>query len=191
MRELTLVVQTSLDGFVAGPNGEFDNFIGGEENLEFVCSITDDADAALFGRVSYQLLESGWPTAGSKPGATSHEIKYSNWYNAVPKYVLSRTLYISNPANTHIISENIEANINDIKNQPGKSILIFGSPTAVQTLLDLNLINSFWIIVHPVIFGEGIPFLRNRKNKISLELATSKPLTNGTLCNKYVIRNRN
>ena len=187
MRELTLIVQTSLDGFVAGLNGEFDNFIGGEENLAFVCSITDDADAALFGRISYQLLESNWPTAASKPGATSNEIKYSNWYNAVPKFVLSRTLNIKDPINTYIIAEDIETEINDIKNQPGKSILMFGGATAVQSLLDLNLIDSFWIIVHPVMFGQGIPFFKDRKNKIKLELLTSKQLSNGTLCNKYSI----
>ena len=64
---------------------------------------------------------------------------------------------------------------------------MFGSPTAVQSLLDLNLIDSFWIVVHPVIFGEGIPFFSNRKNNIKLELLTSKQLCNGTLCNKYSV----
>jgi dihydrofolate reductase len=187
MRELTLIVQTSLDGFVAGVNGEFNNFIGGEENLEFVCSITDDADAALFGRVSYQLLETDWPSAASKPDATQNEIRYSKWYNSVPKYVLSRTLKIKDSVNTYIISENIENEINNLKKQPGKSVLIFGSPTAVQSLLNLNLIDSFWIIVHPVIFGQGIPFFRDRKNIIKLKLLDSKQLSNGTLCQKYSI----
>ena len=51
MKKLILIAQTSFDGFVAGPNGGFDNFIGDEENLEFVCSLTDDADTALFGRI--------------------------------------------------------------------------------------------------------------------------------------------
>ena len=64
MRELNLIAQTSLDEFVAGSNGEFDSFIGGEENLEFVSSITDTADAAMIERISYELLESSWPTAG-------------------------------------------------------------------------------------------------------------------------------
>jgi dihydrofolate reductase len=187
MRELTLIVQTSLDGFVAGPDGEFDNFIGGEENLEFVCSITDDADAALFGRVSYQLLDSGWPTAASKPGATKNEIIYSGWYNAVPKFVLSKTLTVKNSENTFVISKNIETEINYIKQQPGKNILMFGSPTAVQSLFDLNLIDNFWIIVHPVIFGQGIPFFRSRKNVIKLGLLASKQLSNGTLCHKYSV----
>ncbi len=187
MRELTLIVQTSLDGFVAGPNGEFDNFIGGEENLEFVCSLTEDSDAALFGRVSYQLLDNNWPYVANKPGATQNEIKYSNWYNTVPKFVLSKSLGDNNSGNTHFFSNNIDKKINDLKLQPGKNILIFGSPTAVHSLFDLNLVDSFWIIVHPVIFGQGIPFLRNRKNTIKLGLLASKQLSNGTLCYNYSV----
>ena len=163
MRELTLIVQTSLDGFVAGPNGEFDNFIGVEENLEFVCSVTDGADAALFGRVSYQLLNSDWPTAANKPGATKNEIKYSGWYNAVSKFVLSKTFTVENSENTRVIFRNIESEINYIKQQPGKTILLFGSPTTVRSLFELNLVDSFWLITHPVIFGEGIPFFRGGK----------------------------
>jgi len=187
MRQLTLIVQTSLDGFVAGVNGEFDDFIGGEENLEFVCSLTEEADAVLFGRVSYELLESHWPTAANKQGATENEIKYSNWYNAVPKFVLSQTLTNKDSTNTCIFQDNIETEINNLKQQPGKTILMFGSPTAAQSLLELNMIDSFWMIIHPVIFGKGIPFLRNGKDKINLGLLVSKQLSNGTLCNKYSV----
>jgi dihydrofolate reductase len=186
MRKLIVIVQTSLDGFVAGPNGEFDNFIGDEENLGFVCSITDDADAALLGSVSYQLLNSEWPTAASKPGATENVIKYSKWYNSVSKYVMSRSLKNKNSANTYIISENLELEINNIKQQPGKNILIFGSPTAVHSLFELNLIDGLWIIVHPVIFGKGIPFFRNIENVMKLVLVDSKKLSSGILCHKYL-----
>ena len=58
MRKIILIVHTSLDGFVAGVNGEFDNFKPSPENLDFVCSLTDNSDAALVGRVSYEMLES-------------------------------------------------------------------------------------------------------------------------------------
>ena len=115
MGKLILIVHTSFDGFVAGPKGEFDNFTPGEESLEFVCSVTNDADAALFGRVSFQLLESHWPTAADLPNATKNTIHYSNWYNSVPKFVLSKTLQPGNSKNTFIINENIAEEINKIK----------------------------------------------------------------------------
>jgi len=187
MRELNWIVQTSLDGFVAGPKGEFDNFIGGEENLEFVCSITDEADAAMFGRISYELLESDWPKAADKPEATKNMIKYSNWYNSASKIVLSRTLPKDTSKNIHIISDNLLPEISKIKEQHGKDILIFGSPTTVHELLDINIIDNIWLIVHPVIFGKGIPLFRKRNPVINLRLSTSNQLSNGTLCNKYAL----
>lgn len=191
MRNLNLIAQTSLDGFVAGANGEFDNFIGGEENLEFVCNITDSADAAMFGRISYELLESSWPTAGSKPGATKNEIKYSNWYNSAAKIVLSTTLRKDNLKNVTIISDDLFPWINKIKEQQGKDILIFGSPTIVYELLNLHIIDNIWLIVHPVIFGSGIPLFRKSNQVTKFALLNSQQLSNGTLCNKYALQQSN
>jgi len=187
MRQLILIAQTSIDGFVAGVKGEFDNFIGGEENLEFVCSITDEADAAMLGRISYELLNSDWPTAADKPGATKNMVKYSNWYNGATKIVESSTLPASKTGNTIIIDDNLLKETTKIKQQEGKNILIFGSPSIVHDLLELDLIDSIWLIVHPVIFGSGIPLFKKAQKLIKLELVTSKKLSNGTLCNKYAV----
>jgi dihydrofolate reductase len=191
MRKLILVVHSSFDGFVAGPDGGFDNFIGGEENLEFVCSLTDDADAALFGRVSYQLLESDWPTAAIRPHATKNVIKYSNWYNSVPKIVLSKTLQLSDTKNTFVISDNIAEAINKIKTQPGKNILLFGSPGTVHSLIEQNLLDGVWLLIHPVIFGEGIPLFKGLKKVTKLTLAKTKQLSNGMMALNYDIKNSN
>jgi len=191
MRDINLIAQTSLDGFVAGPKGEFDHFTAGEETLEFVCGLTDTADAAMFGRNSYQLLESDWPTAGSKPGATKNVIKYSNWYNSASKIVLSRTLQKDDLKNVTIISDHLLSEISKIKKQNGKDILIFGSPTTAHELLNLNVIDNIWLIVHPVIFGDGIPLFRTRDHVIRFTLSSSRQLPNGVLCNKYALRNAN
>jgi len=193
MRKLILIAQTSFDGFVAGPKGEFDNFIGDEENLEFVCSLTDDADTALFGRRSYQMLEVDWPTAANKPNATKSVIKYSNWYNKVPKYVLSKTLQAGSSKNTSIISENISAQVNKIKesgNTESRNILMFGGPTATHSLIELDLLDSIWLIMHPVIFGQGIPLFKNDiKKVIKLKLLSTKQFSSGTLALNYDINN--
>jgi dihydrofolate reductase len=191
MRDINLIAQTSLDGLVAGPKGEFDHFTGGEETLEFVCGLTDTADAAMFGRVSYELLEPDWPTAGSKPGATKNVIKYSNWYNSASKIVLSRTLQKDDLKNVTIISDHLLSEISKIKKQNGKDILIFGSPTTAHELLNLNVIDNIWLIVHPVIFGDGIPLFRTRDHVIRFTLSSSRQLPNGVLCNKYALRNAN
>jgi dihydrofolate reductase len=187
MRQLILVAQTSLDGFVAGLKGEFDNFIGGEENLEFVCSLVDNADAALLGRISYELLNSDWPDAANKPDATKSMIKYSNWYNAATKIVVSKTLKQNAEKNTIVINDNLLPEILKIKQQEGKDILVFGSPSVVHSLLESDLLDAIWLLVHPVIFGSGIPLFKKAQKVVKLVLITSKKLSNGTLCNKYVV----
>jgi dihydrofolate reductase len=187
MRKLILVVHISLDGFVAGTKGELDAFDASEENLEFVCKLTEEADTALFGRISYQLLDSYWPTAGNSPNATKGEIAYSNWYNNAKKIVFSKTMTEDNLSNTTIISENISNEIIKIREQPGKNILIFGSPSASQSLMQLDLVDSYWIFVNPIIFGAGIPLFAGRTNKIKLKLLTAKQFSNGEIALNYIV----
>src|SRR5215831_2015105 len=100
MRKLVLLAHTSLDGFVASPQGELDDFDPGEENLQFVCDLTEQADSALFGRVSYELLNKYWPTAKDLPNASKGAVAYSNWYNAAKKIVISKTMKDQNLKNT-------------------------------------------------------------------------------------------
>jgi dihydrofolate reductase len=187
MRKLILVAHISLDGFVAGPKGELDGFEAGEENLQFVCSLTEEADTALFGRISYQLLNSYWPTAGTRPNATKGEIAYSNWYNNAKKIVISRMMAKENLNNTTIVSGNISNEIIKIKEQAGKNILIFGSPAASQPLIELNLVDSYWIFVNPVIFGQGIPLFAGLTNKIKLKLVAIKQFSNGEIALNYSV----
>src|SRR5688572_1939393 len=180
MRKLILIVHTSIDGFVAGVNGEFDDFNPSPENLDFICSLTDEADAALVGRVSYQMLEKYWPTARDNKNATPGEIKYSNWYNAADKIVLSNSMSGSSDK-INVLSDDIALAVRKIKNRKGKNILMFGSPTAYETLSRLNLIDEYWIIQYPVFFGKGIPFFTRVQNSNRLSLLDIKQLSNGEI----------
>jgi dihydrofolate reductase len=127
MRKLILLAHTSLDGFVAGAKGELDDFDAGEENLEFICTLTERADSTLFGRVSYELLNKHWPDAKNLPNASMGTIAYSNWYNSATKIVISKTVTAENLNNTIIISDNIPDKVSEIKKQPGKDILILAA----------------------------------------------------------------
>jgi dihydrofolate reductase len=93
--------------------------------------------------------------------------------------------------NVTIISDHLLSEISKIKKQNGKDILIFGSPTTAHELLNLNVIDNIWLIVHPVIFGDGIPLFRTRDHIIKFTLSSSHQLPNGVLCNKYALRNAN
>src|SRR5438552_10363331 len=187
MRNLVLVVHISLDGFVAGVKGELDGFDAGEENLQFVCNLTEEADAALFGRVSYELMNGHWPTAKERPNASKGEIAYSNWYNSAMKIVVSKTMGKANLNNTSVISENIPNEIREIKEQKGKNILIFGSPSVSQLLMQHNLIDTYWIFVNPAIFGQGIPLFTGFAKRIELKLGATKQFANGELAMNYIV----
>jgi len=186
MRKLILVVHISLDGFVAGINGELTGFDSGSENLEFVCQLTEDADTALFGRISYELLNRYWPTAHTNPNATKGEIDYSNWYNNARKIVVSRTLKTTNDPKTTLISNDMVTGISAIKKEPGRNILIFGSPSVSQQLIAAGLVDSYWVFINPVIFGNGIPLFRTLPEMIKLSLLSSKHFPNGEMALNFI-----
>ena len=185
MRKLIFFMHSSLDGFVAGPNGEMDWIKVDDEIFDFVGTMTDQADAALYGRVTYQMMESYWPTAGKEPDASKHDIEHSKWYKNVSKIVLSRTIKEIGQGNTTIISENISENINKIKQQDGKNILIFGSPSASNSILNEGLVDEFWIFVNPILLGHGIPLFKDISESVKLSLIETKTFDIGVIALHY------
>jgi len=180
----------SLDGFVAGPNGEMDWIKADEEIFNYVGKRISEGDTALYGRVTYQMMENYWPTAANKPAATRHDIEHSNWYNKVYKVVLSKTINETGLTNTTIISDNLADRINEIKqsgNNGSKEILLFGSPTATHSLMQLNLIDGYWLFVNPIILGRGIPLFADIKDKIKLKLLTTRQFTSGVTELNYTV----
>ena len=132
-------MHSSLDGFAAGLNGELNWINVNEEIFDFVGTMTEKADTALYGRVTYEMMQSYWPDAGNKPNASKHDKEHSAWYSKVSKVVLSKTLSKEGQDNTIVISDQLADRINKIKEQDGKDILIFGSPSASHSLLSLGL----------------------------------------------------
>ncbi len=185
MRNLVFFMHISLDGFVAGINGELDWIKLDEDMLDFVASMTDNADTALYGRVTYQLMESYWPKAGKEPNASKHTLEHSKWYDKVTKVVLSETINDTELTNTKVISQNLSERINELKQQEGRNILIFGSPTASLSLLNSGLIDEFWFFVNPIIKGNGIPLFKKVTDKIILELTETKTFSCGVIALHY------
>jgi dihydrofolate reductase len=187
MRRIISFMHISLDGFVAGPNGELDWVKVDQEIFDHVGKRINQGDTALYGRVTYQMMESYWPTAGDKPNASKHDIEHSKWYKNVHKVVLSKTLQGTDPANTTIISDNLADRINEIKQQPGADILLFGSPTATHSLMQLGLIDGYWLFVNPIILGQGIPLFVDIKEKIKLQLLNTHQFTAGVTELNYIV----
>jgi len=185
MRNLIFFMHTSLDGFVAGPNREMNWIKLDEELFDFVGTMTANADTALYGRVTYEMMQSYWPKAGEKPGASKHDIEHSNWYNKVSKVVLSNTLSATGLNKTTVIGGQLIDNINKIKSEEGKNILIFGSPSASNSLLALGQIDEFWLFVNPVLLGRGRPLFKDINENIKLKLVESKTFGCGVIALHY------
>jgi dihydrofolate reductase len=174
-------MHVSLDGFVAGPNGEMNWIHVDEEIFDYAAMRTNEADAALYGRVTYQMMESYWPTAGDKPNASKHDKEHSAWYSKVNKVVVSKSMKGQNLPKTTIVSDNLETEIKKLKQQEGKEIVIFGSPSAAHSLMQYNLIDNFWLFVNPIVLGRGIPLFKDVKNSFNLKLVSSSAFASGVV----------
>jgi dihydrofolate reductase len=195
MRRIISFMHISLDGFVTGLNGELNWVKIDEEIFDHVGKRISEGDTALYGRVTYHMMENYWPTAADKPNATKHDIEHSKWYKKVHKVVLSKTMKGADPiaiglTNTEIISDNLSDRINEIKqsrNGGGTDILLFGSPTATHSLSQLNLIDGYWLFVNPIILGRGIPLFVDIKDKIKLNLLITRRFTSGVTELNYIV----
>ena len=142
MRKLKLYLHTTIDGLVAGANGEMDWIHVDDEIFDYTSKLTETSDTYLVGRKTFDMMEGHWPSAGKQPNASKHDINHSNWYNRVPKVIISKTLKGKNIPNTKIISENLPEQITTLKKQSGDDIIIFGSPSTAHSLMENNLIDE-------------------------------------------------
>ena len=194
MRKIISFMHISLDGFVAGLNGEMDWIKVDEVIFDYVGKRISEGDTALYGRITYQMMENYWPTAADKPTATRHDIEHSKWYSKVHKVVLSKTMKDAALTNTTIISDNLLDRITALKQSSSaadgsgsKDILLFGSPTATHSLIQQNLIDGYWLFVNPIILGRGIPLFVDIKDKIELKLLTTRQFSYGVTELNYTV----
>lgn len=189
MRKIISFMHISLDGFVAGPNGEMNWIKVDEELFDYIGKRISQTDTALYGRITYEMMEGYWPTAGDAPDASKHDIEHSGWYKKAHKVVLSKTMKGADIANTTIISDNLTEKINKLKqsDRGSEDILLFGSPTATHALMQQNLIDGYWLFVNPIILGQGIPLFTGINEKVKLNLLNTHQFSNGVTELSYVV----
>jgi dihydrofolate reductase len=173
MRKLISFFHISLDGFVATPDGGLSWAYLDDAMFDFVGEMTNQADAALYGKNTYYMMDSYWPTAGDSPNASKHDREHAAFYNSVEKFVLSTTLQKQADKLT-IISDHVSEKINQLKEQEGKNILMFGSPGAFQSLFNLGLIDELWFFVNPIVLSKGIALFSNVTLETKLSLKETK-----------------
>lgn len=181
MRKLYVFNMISLDGFIARPNGDLDWHNTDEEFNEFAIEQLETTGMLLFGRVTYAMMASFWPT----PGAIESDPLVAAAMNSLPKLVYSRTLKQANWSNSSLAREIIAAEISELKRGPGKDIAIFGSSTITSTLAQLGLIDEYRIMVNPVALGNGIPLFNGMDRDLKLKFLKARTFRAGNLLLYY------
>jgi dihydrofolate reductase len=182
MRKVFLFNMTSVDGFFEGPNQDISWHTADEEFNEFAIEQLNEIGTLLFGRVTYQLMASYWPTEA----AINDDPIVAGLMNSLPKIVFSKTLDKAEWNNSRLAKENVVEEVLQLKDQPGKDIAIFGSSDLAVTLSENGLIDEYRIIVSPVFLGNGTSLLKGIKEKLSLKFLNARIFKSGNVLLYYV-----
>jgi len=182
MRSLVVFNQVSLDGFIADAKGvmswahkhddEWNSFVAGNAKGDGVL---------VFGRVTYEMMASWWPT----PQAIQSMPAVAESMNRFPKVVFSRTLDRVSWNNTRLVKSDLVAEIRKMKSESGPDMLIFGSGTIVSQLTQAGLIDEYQLVVNPIILGAGKSMFAGVTEKLSLKRTRTRAFGNGNVFSCY------
>jgi dihydrofolate reductase len=174
MRKVVVTMFLSLDGVMEDPqNWSFPYWT--DEIGKFKSDELFASDAQLLGRVTYQGFAAAWP---------SRSDDYADRLNSLPKYVVSTTLERAEWYNSHLIRANVAEEVSRLRQQPGQDILVHGSPTLVQTLMQDDLVDEYRLLVFPVVLGSGKQLFKDG-SKTSLNLIESRAFSSGVVLLRY------
>ena len=188
MRKLKLQIQMTIDGFVAGPNGELDWMMyedSDEEVKNRVNELIDTSDTILLGRKMTDEFVKYWTKVVENP--ESPEYEFAKKMVDCPKVVFTKTLDESPWANTTLAKGDIIEEVNRLKNQTGKDILVYGGADFVSSLIKENLIDEYNFFVNPTAIGRGMTIFGKLEDKSSsLKLNRSQSYESGIVVNTYL-----
>jgi dihydrofolate reductase len=165
----------SLDGVMEEPKWTFPYW--NDEIGKFKFAELFASGALLLGRVTYQGFAAAWPSRTDEQG-------YADRMNNLPKHVVSTTLETVEWNNSKLIKTNVVAEVSQLKRQPGEDLLLFGSDTLVQTLIQHDLVDQYNLLVYPVVLGTG-KRLFGDGSKVALKLIETQSFSSGVVLLRY------
>jgi dihydrofolate reductase len=180
MRKLIAAINITLDGFCDHTAGIADDGLH-----EHFTDVLRSAGVILYGRITYQLMESYWPSVVKNPTGNKTTDDFAQAIQDVPKILFSRTVKNVEWENTKLARKSPEEEALELKKQPGKDIFV-GSPSLIAQFTHLDLIDEYQLTVHPVILGKGLPLFKNINERIVLSLVKSKAIgSSGAMTHYY------
>jgi dihydrofolate reductase len=177
------MMSVSLDGFMAGPGGELDWQLVDEELHGHFNAELATMGAFLDGRVTYQLMESYWPTADQDPSSGPVIAEFAQIWREMPKIVYSTTLEQAD-WNAVVVRDVVAEEVAALKAEPGGDLMLGGADLAAS-FMRLGLIDEYRLYVHPVVLGAGKPFFAPADVPVSLTLAETHSFANGVVLLRY------
>ena len=174
-------ILTSLDGFYAGPKGEFDWPIVGEEFNDFAIRQLDEADTLGFGRATYDHMAAHWPTDQAQANDPVITVRM----NTKPKLVFSTALEHASWSNTTIIAGEAIEQIEAVKTAPGSELLLLGSAHLTAGFAAAGVLDELRIMVCPIAIGQGRSLFADLKDRLALRLAQVRQFDSGNVLLTY------
>ena len=171
MRKLIYSMGVSLDGFIAGPDGEIDWSAPDEELHRFHNQQARETGAHLYGRRLYEVMRY-WETAEEDPSATEYKLEFARIWKDTPKIVFSNTLE-KVEGNARLVTDGVAEEVAKLKEQPGMDLAVGGAGLA-STFMKLGLIDEYRLFVSPVVLGGGKPYFPALDERINLELVETR-----------------
>jgi dihydrofolate reductase len=185
MRKIIYWVHTSVDGFVDGPNGEFDWPVMGPELSAYSESLDRRVDTLLFGRPVWQMMVGFWPQAESI-SQDPHTVAFAPFWRATPKIVFSHD-YPGDEWTTRVIRGDLRAEVTALKEQPGADLLLTGGASLAAALTELGLVDEYHIAVHPVVLGGGRKLFGEPKERLNLHAEESRVVDGQVVVTSYTV----
>jgi dihydrofolate reductase len=179
MRKLIAAINMTLDGFCDHTAG-----IADDELFQHYNELLRNADSLLYGRITYQLMESYWPAVVKNPTGNKPTDEFAVLIDNIPKIVFSHTLKTVDWKNVTLAKGGMKEEVLELKRQAGKNILA-GSPSLIVTLTQLDLIDEYQLCVQPIILGNGLRLFKNINDRINLKLIKTKIFGSGALILYY------
>lgn len=187
MAELVLTVFTSLDGYIEKPGGVFAPPPWSDEvEREWSHAALSRAKHLLYGRVNFEFNKGFWSPAATDPTSVAAGISYAATMNALPKTVLSRTLTGDPSWNGRIAGPDLVAEVAQLKREvTGGDIFAFSGAGLVHSLFSADLVDEFWLMVTPQLFGDGKRLFREGRPEAAMQLVESRALDVGSVILRY------
>ena len=187
MRKLKLQVQMSVDGFIAGPNGEMDWMVWNWDDTlkNYVSDLTENVDCIVLGR---KLAEGFIPHWAGAAQIENEEQVFALKMSETPKVVFTKTLESADWSNAIFAKGNLGDEINALKNQEGDDIIVYGGGSFVSSLINEGLIDEYHLFVNPAILGKGMPIFQSLSAKQGLVLKQAQGFECGITVLYYEIK---